>query len=227
MMLAALAALLAVSPPVETLLPGTYANEEQVNAAPGVPWTGARITAAGTGFSFQRIDAFDAGIGKPEAWQVTQTSETVTIHSGRCRRDFARVLAGLTLINQSRACAGSTGPTSFIDRGLALTAADGTVLDLQRARAFTCAATVGGWSNDALLLHDAGGRVVIGDAATSRMVLRLRHNAFPIGTDEARLILEIDGDRAARPLAAAFADPAATRIGIDLPLVTARCALAG
>ena len=227
MMLVALAALLAVSPPVETLLPGTYANEEQVNAAPAVPWTAARITAAGTGFSFQRIDAFGAGIGTPEAWQVTQTPAGVTIRSGRCRRDFARVARGLTSLNQSGACAGSTGPTSFIDRGLALTDAAGTVLELQRARAFKCAATVGGWSNDTLMLHDAGGRVVIGDDAGSRMVLRLRHNAYPLGKDEARLILQIDGDRTARPLAAAFSDPVATRIGIDLPLVTARCALAG
>ena len=227
MMLVVLTAVLAISPPVATLLPGTYANEEQVNAAPAVAWTAARITAAGADFSFEHVDAFGTGIGTTEAWQLTQTPETVTIRSGRCRRYFALVPAGLTLINQSRACAGRTGPTSFIDRGLVLTAADGTVLDLQRARAFTCAATVGGWSNDALLLHDAGGRVVIGDAATPRMVLRLRPNAFPMGTDEARLILQIDGDRAARPLAAAFADPAATRIGIDLPLVTARCALAG
>ena len=219
--------MIAVSPPVETLLPGTYANEEQVNAAPAVPWTGARITTAGTGFIFQRIDAFGVGIGTPEAWQVTQTREIAFIRIGRCRRDFARVPAGLTLINQSRACAGTTGPTSFIDRGLALVAADGTVLEMQRARTFTCAATVGGWSNDKLLLHDAGGRVVIGDAATSRMVLRLRHDAHPVGKEEARLTLQIDGDRAARPLGAAFADPAATRVGIDLPLATARCTLAG
>lgn len=227
-----IAALLAAFPAVETLLPGTYANEQQVVADARVPWTGVIISGSGADFSLQRVDAFGSWLTGPEAWRVTQTPTRVTIRIGRCRRDFARVAQGLTIINRAR-CNGTSGPTTFTNRGMAM---DGpppgmAPYELQRARAFICSVSAPRqdgslWSAANLPIHDAGGRIqIITDKGQlPRFILRLHNDAFPLGTAKPAMTLTVSPDKL---LASASTDPNATRIGLKLPAIEATCSLAG
>ena len=228
-----IAALLAASPPVETLLPGTYANEQQAGSNRAVPWTSARTTANGAGFTFQSVDAFGASIGPPVQWQVTQTAERVTIRAGRCRRDFARVPAGLTIINQSRACVDTAGPTTFVAQGMAMTLADGTPIEMQRGRFFTCRAAIARddgmlWSGTALRLHDAGGRVLVSTEEKPRrqFTLRLHNDAYPLGTGKPGLGLYVYADDSRQAIASGTAAPGASHVAIQSPAINVQCTLA-
>jgi hypothetical protein len=228
-----------VSPAVDALLPGIYANAEQVRLAaagqPLPPWTGVRITGTAPLFMVQAVDAFGADIGPVQRWRVRQTPDLVAIATGNCVRDFARVSAGLTIINQTAACNDSTGPTTFTAAGMAMRTPDGLVLELQRGRGFTCSAALPRpgaaagqteWTTVAgLQLHDAGGRVRIDAAAPPRFSLRLHHIGWPMPPEQPRLVLEAYAGDADPPIGASWADPAATRLGIDLPGLRARCAL--
>lgn len=224
------------SPAVDVLLPGIYANEEQVRlaaaGAPLPPWTGVRITGTAPVLVVQPVDAFGADIGPAQRWRVRQTPETVAIATRNCVRDFARVPAGLTIINQTGACTEAAGPTTFTAAGMAMKTAGGVVLELQRGRLFTCSVSLpatGGkaeWTTQAgLQLHDAGGRVTAGTAAPQRIGLHLRNIAWPVAPEQPRLVLAVHADDPAAPLGTSWADPAATRLGIDLPVARASCSL--
>jgi hypothetical protein len=227
-----------------TLLPGVYTNEEQVQFAaeagtPVPPWTGLRIETADYGAQVQRVDAFGAPIGTPERWQVTESADRVSIRVGRCTRDFAIVSAGLTIINQSRACAATGGLTTVTAKGMAMVTADGALLELQRGRAFACEAALPRrdgkaewWVKTGLTLHDAGGRVAVvtDEVVPQRFTLHLRNIAWPINPADARLLLALhtddpDAPPSDVPTAAALADPATTRIGVTFGAIEARCAL--
>lgn len=221
-----------------SLLPGIYTNEEQVELAraahqPLPPWTGLHITAAAPGVTVQRIDAFGATLGAPARWMVRETADRVTITSGRCTRDFAVVPAGMTIINQSRACAATGGPTTVTAKGLAQMTPDGTLLELQRARAFTCSVTLpradgkaDGRTTSDVPIHDAGGRAMVAsdDTIPRRVTLHLRHIAWPTPPQPASLALALESDGA--ETATASADPTAHHIGLRVGAIAANCALA-
>ena len=238
MVVAVFAAVPALASPA-TVLPGVYTNEEQVQLAAdaGTPvplWTGLRIETADRGALVQRVDAFGASLGAPERWQIIESADRVSIRTGRCLRNFAIVPAGLTIINQSRACAAAGGPTTVTASGMAMVTADGAMIELQRGRAFACKAApprgsgkAASWVKTGLMLHDAGGRVavVIDAAVPQRFTLHLRNIAWPINPADARLMLALHTDDADAPAAAALADPAATRIGVMVGAIAVRCAL--
>ena len=241
---AAIASAQVASPAVDQLLPGTYSNEEQVYFAreagkPVPPWSALRITGAVPLFRMQRIDAFGASIGPAQPFSVRETPEQVAITTQSCTRDYARVAAGLTIINQTGACNEPAAATTFIDRGLAMKMADGTLLEFQRSRSFKCWASIprkalkdgkpDWWFKAGLMLHDAGGRVVAmtDEVEPQSFTLRLRNVAWPSGNNQPSLVLYVHADDPDKAIGYAWADPAARRVGINLRTVQASCSLAG
>lgn len=219
----------AASPSPADLLPGIFSNEEQVQAARAngttlPPWTGLRIAAVAGGFRVEPIDAFGTATAVAETWRVRETADRARITAGDCVRDFARVPAGLTIINRRGACR-RPGLTTATDRGLALADADGSVLELQRARDFACTQTPSGGATATLLLHDAGGRAVVG-VPSQRLVVSLRHIAWPLGDGLPALKLAIMAQGSKAPLAMATTDATATRIGLAMSGLDVTCSLA-
>nr|WP_310525245.1 hypothetical protein [Polymorphobacter sp.] len=233
-----------VSPAVDTLLPGTYTNEEQVYFAreagtPVPPWSGLRITGAAPIFQLQRVDAFGTALGPAQPFGVRETPEQVAITTQSCTRDYARVPAGLTVINQTGACNEPAAATTFTGRGMAMTMSDGTVLEFQRARAFKCWASIprkalkdgklDWWFKAGLMLHDAGGRVVAStdEAVPQSFTLRMRNVAWPSGNNQPSLVLYVHADDPDHAIGYSWADPVAKRVGINLRTMQASCSLAG
>lgn len=233
----------AALPAAEALLPGVFTNEEQVYFAkeegkPVPQWTGVRVTAEDGGYRLQPVDAFSAAAGAPQMLSVREGAERTHIRSGACVRDFARVPAGMTIVNRIGRC-DDGGITTVTDRGIAMTMADGTVIEMQRARVFKCWASIprralkdgkpDWWFKAGLMLHDAGGRVeaVTDEAVPQRFVLRMRNVAWPTGTNKPSLVLYIHGDDPDRAIGYGWADPAARLIGLNLRNVQASCSLPG
>lgn len=216
----------AASPSPTDLLPGIFSNEEQLQTARAngttlPPWTGLRIAAVAGGFRVEPIDAFGAATAAAETWRLRVTPDRVAIATGDCVRDFARVPAGLTIINRRGACR-RPGLTTATDRGLALADADGSVLELQRARDFACSLMSMHGATTTLSLHDAGGRASVG-VPSQPLVISLRHIAWPLGDGLPALKLAIMPYDSDAPLAMATADAAASRIGIAIPGLDAMC----
>jgi hypothetical protein len=162
--------------------------------------------------------------------------EVVTIADGPCRIDFARVPAGLTIVNQRGGCSGAS-LTTVTDAGLAMRTADGAVLELQRARAFKCWASIprkalkdgktDWWFKSGLMLHDRGGRVVAetDEAVPQRFTLRMRNVVWPTGNNAPSLVLYVHGDDPDRAISYSWADPEAKRVGINLRTMQGSCTL--
>ena len=232
-----LAAVLATA----ALLPGTYTNEEQVYFAadagkPVPPWTGIQVTAQGDMFRVQGVDAYGASVGGESIWRIRDGGEIVSITSGDCRRDFARVTLGLTIVNQQGACA-APGLTTVTAAGLAMKMADGTTLELLRSRAFKCWASIprkalkdgkpDWWFKPELMLHDAGGRVTAttDEAVPQSFTLRMRNVVWPSGNNAPSLVLYVHGNDPDHAISYSWADPAAKRVGINLRTFQGSCTL--
>ncbi|MBC7519916.1 MAG: hypothetical protein H7268_02305 [Sandarakinorhabdus sp.] len=239
MLVAAVAGALAVA----ALLPGTYTNEEQVYFAreagkPVPPWTGIRITPDAGGYRMQAVDAFGVATGDDQMMRLREDDRIVSIRTGACIRDYARVPLGLTIVNQSGRCTGPPGTTTVTMAGMAMKLGDGTVLELQRARAFKCWVSIprrakkpdgsdDWWFKSGLVLHDAGGRVT---ATTDEMpsqafTLRMRNVAWPSGRNAPSLVLYVHGADPDHAISYAWADPAAKRVGINLQFMQGSCSL--
>lgn len=237
-----LAAALAAALPVAELLPGVFTNEEQVyfarEAGKPVPaWTGMQVTAVPGGYRVQGVDAFGASVGSAALWRVSEGDKIVSISDGRCRRDFARVTAGLTIVNQSAAC-GTAGLTTVTQAGAAMRDADGAPIELVRSRAFKCwvsiprraakpDGTVDWWFGPGLMLHDGGGRVTAttDETPAQAFTLRMRNVAWPSGSNAPSLVLYVHGDDPDHAIAYSWADPGARRVGINLRTVQGSCTL--
>lgn len=240
MMMAAAAAVLAVA----ALLPGTYTNEEQVYFAKEAgktppPWTGISITAEGSGYRLQSVDAFGVAGGAGQLLAVRETDTIVSITTGACRRDYARVAMGLTIVNQAGACAGTPTITTITRAGLAVTLADGTLVEPQRARAFKCWASIprkakkpdgsdDWWFKPGLMLHDRGGRVTAttDEAVPQSVTLRMRNVVWPTGNNAPSLVLYVHGSDPDHAISYSWADPEAKRVGINLRTMQGSCTLA-
>lgn len=242
MILLAAAATLSVA----TLLPGTFTNEEQVYFAKEAgkavpPWTGVEITPEGDAFRLRRVDAF--GVPGPESQLLTVSRRTVKGHdvlsitSGDCTRDYAEVPRGLTIVNTSGKCTGSAGITTVTEPGIAMTTADGTILELQRARPFRCWVSIprkalkdgktDWWFKSGLMLHDRGGRVTAttDEAVPQRFTLRMRNVVWPSGNNAPSLVLYVHGNDPDSAISYSWADPSAKRVGINLRTMQGSCTL--
>jgi hypothetical protein len=236
------AAIVAVAAP----LPGTYTNEEQVYFAteagkPTPPWTGVKITREGGDYRVQPVDSYGAPKGASLMMRVSEGRidghEVISITTGSCVIDFAQVPAGLTIVNQRGDCTGQAALTTVTQAGLAMRMADGAVLDLQRARAFKCWASIprkalkdgkpDWWFKSGLMLHDRGGRVLAetDEAVPQRFTFRMRNVVWPTGSNEPSLVLYVHGDDPDHAISYSWADPGAKRIGINLRTVQGSCTL--
>jgi hypothetical protein len=153
-----------------TLLPGTYTNEEQVYFAgeagkPAPPWVGVTLTAEGEGLRLRTVDAF----GKPgaEDQRVAVAGDATTV--GSCTRAYRPGGDGFVMASARGTCRSPAHIAAVRPAGLTMRMADGTELDLRRARGFTCWASIlkagakgdtgGDWYfTRGVKLHDAGGR---------------------------------------------------------------------
>lgn len=231
---------------VAALLPGTYTNEEQVYFAkeagkPVLPWTGVTITARGSDYLVQPIDAYGAPKAASQLMRASEGKvdghDVVSITSGACTRDFAPVAAGLTIVKQRGSCTGQTGLTTLTQAGLAMQTPDGTTLELQRARAFKCWASIprkglkdgkpDWWFKPGLMLHDRGGRVVAetDEAVPQTFTLRMRNVVWPTGSNAPSLVLYVHGGDPDQAISYSWADPGARRIGINLRTMQGSCTL--
>ena len=232
--------LLAAALATAALLPGIYTNEEQVyfaaEAGKPVPaWTGLLVTAQGDGYRVQEVDAYGAAVGADAVWRVTQGEKIVSISSAGCTREFARVAAGLTIVDQRGIC--GPGLMTLTPAGMAMKSADGAVRDMQRGRGFKCWASIprnvlkdgkpDWWFKQGLMLHDAGGRVTVttDDAVPQSFTLRMRNVVWPNGNNAPSLVLYVHGNDPDHAIAYSWADPLAKRVGINLRTMQGSCTL--
>ena len=241
-----IALVVAIALPVAAaLLPGTYTNEEQVYFArdagkPPPPWVGVKISVVPEGYRLQTVDAFGAAGAEDQVMRVSEGDAITTITTGSCTRDFARGSAGLTAVDQRGGCGGPAALMTVTDKGLALQRADGTLLEMQRARAWKCGASipraakksdgsVDWWFKPGLRLHDAGGRVkaTTDEENPQTFTLRMRNVAFPTGPNQPSLVLYVHTTDPDHAISYGWADPGARRVGINLRMVQASCSLVG
>jgi hypothetical protein len=182
--------------------PAVYTNEEQVYfdreaGRTPPPWMGLDVDAAG---ALRPVDAFGDPVSGPAPAIVASTPDTLT----------ARL-------------------------------ADGATTTLNRARPATCWVAVlkdarkADGSEDwhfqrGLVLHDQGGRVRAGggDSGARAVTIRMRNVVWASGPNRPSLVLYIhDPDAPDRALSYAWADPGATRIGVNLRWMQASCTIDG
>jgi hypothetical protein len=122
-------------------------------------------------------------------------------------------------------------------RVVKLTTPEGEAIELRRARPFTCWVSTkrpGGadawFFKPGVRLHDQGGkaRVVSDDAEPVEVIIKLRNVVWPSGPNRPSLVLYIYAkDDPGRAVSYSWADPGATRIGINLRWMQASCTLDG
>ncbi|WP_448585628.1 hypothetical protein [Thermaurantiacus sp.] len=107
-------------------------------------------------------------------------------------------------------------------------------VELRKARPFRCWAAIpraagGWWGARDLPLHDQGGRVRLATDETvpQRFELRLRNIVWPSGPNRPSLVLYIHAPENPQAIAYAWADPGATRVGLNIRSVQASCTLEG
>ena len=243
-----IAALALVAAAAAVLLPGTYTNEEQVYFARDagtlpLPWVGLKISVVPEGYRLQTVDAFGAAKTDDQVMHVSESdaiTTITTITTGSCVRGFARVPAGLTAVDQRGQCSGPPALITVTGKGLALKMADGSLLEMQRARPWKCWVSIpkaikkpdgstDWWFKPGLLLHDAGGRLraATDEATPQTFTLRMRNVAWPSGPNQPSLVLYVHADDPDHAISYSWADPGAKRVGINLRSVQASCSLVG
>ncbi|WP_448581132.1 hypothetical protein [Thermaurantiacus sp.] len=105
--------------------------------------------------------------------------------------------------------------------------------ELRKARPFACWAAIpkadgGWWGGRDLALHDQGGmaRLATDEPVPQRFELRLRNVVWPSGPNRPSLVLYVHEPGNPRAIAYAWANPEATRVGLNLRAVQASCTLA-
>ncbi len=233
-------------PPVSLaeLLPGTYANEEQVyfaketGHADAGPWIGLRITVGGGLVTTQRIDGFGQAVGPAKVESLAGN----TVRQADCTVNFTPDGAGyVAAAGTAPGCKSPDQPKSLrVDAaGLTLTHADGRVVVLRRARTATCWGTVPktalkpDGSQDwvfvgGLKLFDQGGRARFGggDSGAPPVVIRMRNVVWPSGPNKPSLVLYVHKpENPDHAESYGWADPDAKRIGINLRWMQASCSI--
>ncbi len=203
-LLALAAVMLGAVTPMPSPVPGTYTNEEDryfagERGAAAVPdWMGIELRAAG---EWRKVDAFGKAISE---WQSTPP------------------------------------PMNDAQGKLTATAANNVPTELRRANPFTCwlsvrrfAAKADGsadWTfQPGLKLHDQGGRAAALAAGAPGVVIRLRNVIWPPpSTNKPSLVLYVHRpEEPDKAVSYAWADPAATLIGINLRWVQGSCSRDG
>lgn len=238
-MIAALAGLSMVAvAAAETLLPGIYTNEEQVEfgreagAAP-LPWVGVEISREADGLHLRTVDAYGERGAEHQKISLEAEGEGVRLTMGRCRRLFAPGQTGAyENVATSGTCASPAALVAISANGLTMRLPDGRNLSLLRARAWRCWAAIpradgSWWGKREILLHDRGGRARLetDEPDPRRFVLRMRNVVFPEPPNQPSIVLYVHGEDPVRATSYAWGEPGAQRIGINLRTMQASCSL--
>ncbi|QMW24165.1 hypothetical protein [Sandaracinobacteroides saxicola] len=234
------------------LLPGVYTNEEQLYFAgeaggPKPPWVGLSIVAEADGLRLRTVDMFGKAGAEDQRMTLAADGDGVAVTTGRCIRLYSLKDGALALSGSRGECRAPASIGGFGPAGIALGMADGAFIDLRRARAFRCWASIpraakkadpgsgagaGGsedwWFKSGLMLHDQGGRVLAetDDAEPRRFVLRMRNVVWPTGTNQPSLVLYVHRpEEPDKAISYSWADPEAKRVGINLRVMQASCSL--
>ncbi len=228
----------------QQLLPGRYTNEEQVSfaresGAAAPPWSGLAIAPEGEGLRLTSFDPY--GAAGPENQRMTLAAEGsagVAITTGRCTRVYQVEGDQLVAVDARGVCRGPAAFHRFAPAGMVLKMADGSALELRRARPFVCWAAIpkraarpdgatDWWGARGLALHDQGGRVALAtdEPEPQRFELRMRNVVWPTGPNQPSLVLYVFAPEAERAIAYSWADPGAKRVGINIRSIQASCTL--
>jgi hypothetical protein len=231
---------------IDTVLPGRYTNEEQVEFARDqgtspLPWVGVEISREADGLHLRTVDAFGARGAEHQRILLEGEGEGVRLTMGRCRRLFVFSQGGgLTNSETSGRCDSPAALTGVDARGLTMRLPDGRGLALLRARPWRCWAAVpkraakadgsaDWWFKAGMPIHDRGGRLVVetDEPEPQRYVLRMRNVIFPEPPNQPSLVLYVHAEDPVRALSYGWADPEARRLGINLRRIQASCSLVG
>lgn len=231
----------AARPPID-LFAGTFTNEEDVYFAKEAgrappPETRLSITQEAGGFRLRTIDAF----GKPlEDGHLMQVAAGPTLTTGKCGMPFKPVKDSFVALPRTGTCRNAAIMERFSRDGISLRLEDGTSMTmLRRARPVTCWAAVPkdtkkpDGSDDwygvrDMKLHDQGGRAAFGGGTTGAKAteIKVRNVIWPSGLNRPSLVLYVfTPDAPDKAVAYSWADPGATRIGINLRWMQASCTI--
>jgi len=217
----------------QTVTPGVYTNEEQVYftreaGAEPPPWLGLRIFGADGEWRFQRVDRYGGAIAEGT---LRSMGATISFQGCKIPSDSDAALVDVD------SCALLEGSLAVTDSVLRLTLPNGDAAELRAARPFTCWVTVlreqskSDGSEDWLFvsglpIHDQGGRLQVGgDSGAREVVIALRNVVWPEPSrNRPSLVLYVfEPPALERAVSYAWADPEATRIGINLRWMQASC----
>jgi hypothetical protein len=223
------------------LIPGVYTNDEDVYFAkdagrtPPVE-TRIAITRDRGGFRLTAIDPF----GKPtDDGIVLAATEGPTLNAGPCAMPFRPDKGVLVALPRTGACRNQSIMERFDLGGLTLRLGDGTTTMLRRARPVTCWAAMPKEAKKAdgstdwygvrdLALHDQGGRAAFGGGETGAKAatIKIRNVVWPTGPNKPSVVLYVyTPDAPDTAVAYSWADPGATRVGINLRWMQASCTI--
>lgn len=226
------------------LLPGIYTNEEQVYFAreagsPAPQWAGLVVEAEGDGFRLRSVDAHGRLGAEDQRMAIGEEGDRIAITTGRCTRLYEARDGGLEAVESRGTCRAPYAFHRFLPGGMVLRMANGGEMDLRRARPFTCWAAIpkraprpdgstDWWGARNLALHDQGGRVALAtdEAEPQRFELKMRNVVWPSGPNQPSLVLYVLPPGEERAIGYSWADPGATRVGINLRSIQASCSLA-
>lgn len=233
---------------INTLLSGTFSNEEQVYFEKDAgrqppPWTSLKITKSEHGWELWEVDAYGDKLVDKQTVSFIAGNERDTITVGNCSRFFDRSegVWKYSAIQNRKACRQKFQITEIGTKGLKIRFSDGTETMLKRGREVECWAAVPkttrkeDGSTDwlfkrSLNLHDQGGRVTVGGAESGAEEVTLRMRAVhwpPPSTNRPSMVLYIHKDDPDRASSYSWADINASRIGINLRWMQASCTIKG
>ena len=233
---------------IESLLSGTFSNEEQVYFEKDAgrkppPWVSLEISNAENGWLLSEMDAHGRGQGEAQNIILTKGKNRDTITVGKCARFFDRSDTGwkYSAIQNRKACRQKFQITEISRGNIKLRFSNGVETTLKRARAVECWAAIpkktrkDDGSTDWLFkrnlaLHDQGGRVSIGggDSGAEKVTLRMRAVHWPPpSTNRPSMVLYIHKDDPDRAASYSWADIDASRVGMNLRWMQASCTIKG
>lgn len=229
------------------LVPGTYANTEQVyfQGEAGEPqdrWISLRFSTGDDGsMRLHSIDPFGEPLYGAEGQPVTieARGEFTALTAGDCTRLMRPEGAEFVLAGSEGDCDGLPVRMERVSAsGMTFSWPDGRMMEMRRARPVSCWISVrktepvaedeSEWTFDnGLMMHDQGGRIRAGggDSGAPVAIIRMRNVIWPPPTrNRPSLVLYVHTeDEPDRAVSYSWADPGANRIGINLRWMQASC----
>lgn len=223
------------------LFPGIYTNEEDVYFAKDAGKTPPReirirITREAAGFRLVPLDAFGKTQGEGN---ILGEDGNGGLTSAGCGMPFKAEGDALVALPRTGTCRNQSIMTRIAPAGITLSWPDGTLTTLRRARPVTCWAampkeakkfdgTIDWYGARDLTFHDQGGRAAFGggDTGAKPAIIKVRNVVWPTGPNKPSVVLYVyTPDDQEKAVAYSWADPGATRVGINLRWMQASCTI--